>query len=250
MSECGVFLSKGRKTIISSSLFFSVAHLISNYLNFIFRNEWTGVPWGLRFGGSGFWLRLSQWPWFSLQELVQTLCRSSALGRPVPAPSFLRMHLSHKHLLFSETGSLASWGVEPGGEQAKQVLFTVAAFCMTATEGNHSSWWVRNTSWTGGMLTPVSGNGQDKGTFPQAVLPSPVRDLLKDLTSCLGRYLSDEHRCVYTPWVPACVLSGVWLFATAWTYSLPGSTVQGIFQARILERVAISFSKGSFWPRE
>ena len=32
--------------------------------------------------------------------------------------------------------------------------------------------------------------------------------------------------------------------------SLPGSSVHGIFQARVLEWVAISFSRGSFWPRD
>ena len=32
--------------------------------------------------------------------------------------------------------------------------------------------------------------------------------------------------------------------------SLPGSSVHGIFQARVLERVAISFSRGSSWPRD
>ena len=31
--------------------------------------------------------------------------------------------------------------------------------------------------------------------------------------------------------------------------SLPGFSVHGIFQARVLERVAISFSRGSSWPR-
>ena len=31
--------------------------------------------------------------------------------------------------------------------------------------------------------------------------------------------------------------------------TLPGSSVHGILQGRILEWVAISFSKGSFWPR-
>ena len=31
--------------------------------------------------------------------------------------------------------------------------------------------------------------------------------------------------------------------------SPPGSSVHGIFQARILEQVAISFSRGSSWPR-
>ena len=33
-------------------------------------------------------------------------------------------------------------------------------------------------------------------------------------------------------------------------YSLPGSSVQGIFQARILEWVAISFSMGFSQPRD
>ena len=33
-------------------------------------------------------------------------------------------------------------------------------------------------------------------------------------------------------------------------YSLPGSSVHGIFQARILKWVAISFSRGSSWPRD
>ena len=33
-------------------------------------------------------------------------------------------------------------------------------------------------------------------------------------------------------------------------YSPPGSSVHGILQARILERVTISFSRGSFWPRD
>ena len=31
-------------------------------------------------------------------------------------------------------------------------------------------------------------------------------------------------------------------FATSWNCSLPGSTVHGFFQARILKRIAISFS--------
>ena len=33
-------------------------------------------------------------------------------------------------------------------------------------------------------------------------------------------------------------------------YSPPGSSVHGILQARILERVAIPFSRGSSWPRD
>ena len=41
------------------------------------------------------------------------------------------------------------------------------------------------------------------------------------------------------------LLSRVQLFATPWTVALPGSSVRGIFQARILEWVAISFSRRS-----
>ena len=33
-------------------------------------------------------------------------------------------------------------------------------------------------------------------------------------------------------------------------YSLPGSSVHGIFKARVLEWVAISFSRGSSQPRD
>ena len=45
------------------------------------------------------------------------------------------------------------------------------------------------------------------------------------------------------------LLSRVRLFATLWT-SLPGSSVRGTLQARILEWVAISFSRGSSQPRD
>ena len=33
-------------------------------------------------------------------------------------------------------------------------------------------------------------------------------------------------------------------------YSPPGSPAHGIFQARILEQIAISYSRGSYWPRD
>ena len=40
------------------------------------------------------------------------------------------------------------------------------------------------------------------------------------------------------------------LFCNPMNCSLPGSSVHGISQARILERVAISFSRGSSWLRD
>ena len=58
-------------------------------------------------------------------------------------------------------------------------------------------------------------------------------------------------------WVCACVhmcmFSHVWLLVAPWTAahcSPPGSSVHGIFQARVLEWVAISFSRGSSQPRD
>ena len=47
--------------------------------------------------------------------------------------------------------------------------------------------------------------------------------------------------------VHACVLSHFWLCAIPWTWS--GSSVHGIFQARILEEVSISSSRRSSRPR-
>ena len=45
------------------------------------------------------------------------------------------------------------------------------------------------------------------------------------------------------------LLSCVWLFATPWTVA-SNSSVHVIFQARVLEWVAISFSRGSSQPRD
>ena len=45
------------------------------------------------------------------------------------------------------------------------------------------------------------------------------------------------------------LLSPVWLFATPVDCSLPGSSLHGILQARILEWVAFPFSSGSSRPR-
>ena len=46
------------------------------------------------------------------------------------------------------------------------------------------------------------------------------------------------------------LLSCVWLFCDPVDYSPPGSSVHGILQARILEWVAISFSRGSSRPKD
>ena len=49
-----------------------------------------------------------------------------------------------------------------------------------------------------------------------------------------------------------CVLNGSVMSDSLWSHGLepPGSSVHGIFQVRILEWVAISFSRGSSQPRD
>ena len=60
--------------------------------------------------------------------------------------------------------------------------------------------------------------------------------------------LSMHGMFVFTKCV--CVLTHVRLFTTPMDYSPPGSSVHGIIQARILEWVVISYSRGSSWPRD
>ena len=46
------------------------------------------------------------------------------------------------------------------------------------------------------------------------------------------------------------MLSRVWLFVIPWTVACSGSSVHGLFQARIPEWIAISSSRGSSLPRD
>ena len=46
------------------------------------------------------------------------------------------------------------------------------------------------------------------------------------------------------------VIQSCLTFRNPMDYSPPGSFVHGIFQARILEQVAIAYSRGSSWPRD
>ena len=65
-----------------------------------------------------------------------------------------------------------------------------------------------------------------------------VPGTLKGLLQCVPMYMLE------------CSLSGVGLFVTLWTVACQTSLFHGISQARTLERVAISSSRGSTWPRD
>ena len=51
-------------------------------------------------------------------------------------------------------------------------------------------------------------------------------------------------------WVCARSLQSCLTLCDSMDYSPPGSSVHGILQTRMLEWVAVSFSKGSSWPRD
>ena len=81
--------------------------------------------------------------------------------------------------------------------------------------------WVGKIPWRRKWQYSCLENPMDRGTWR-----ATVHGIAKSQTQ-----LSDKH-------------------STAQDYSLLGSSLQGIFQARILEWVAICYSRGSSWPRD
>ena len=67
------------------------------------------------------------------------------------------------------------------------------------------------------------------------------------------QYLSGmpvQYVCVYVCSIHVCMLSRVQLFSTPWTVVRTAPMSMGILQARMLEWVVISSSRGSSWPRD
>ena len=62
----------------------------------------------------------------------------------------------------------------------------------------------------------------------------------------------DDRGTTSLPWQPRYVsqLAVCLTLCDSMDCSLPGSSVHGIFQARLLERVTIPFSMGSSFPRD
>ena len=70
------------------------------------------------------------------------------------------------------------------------------------------------------------------------------------LVSLTGGQNSSTCQCLWLAYCCRSVAKSCLTLCDLVDYSLPGSSVHGIFQARILERVAISFSRGSSQPRD
>ena len=88
---------------------------------------------------------------------------------------------------------------------------------------------------------------------PRPHLPSPF---------LIGKFIKPQIKIKHLNWASQCRLAKAVKKSesevarsclTLWdpiNCSLSGSSVHGIFQARVLEWVAISFSRGSSWPRD
>ena len=74
-----------------------------------------------------------------------------------------------------------------------------------------------------------------------------LHGLLNALFDSVCQYVVEDFcLCVHNWCMHSQLLNCVQLFATPWTVALQSPLVQGIFLARILELVAISFSRGVF----
>ena len=108
------------------------------------------------------------------------------------------------------------------------------------------------TTWTAACQTPLSMGFSRQEYWSGMPFPSPGIFLTQGLNLCLlicSRFFTTEAAgkplllCMWSRSVCPTLCSPI-------DCSLPGSSVHGIFQARVLEWVAISFSRGSSQPRD
>ena len=67
----------------------------------------------------------------------------------------------------------------------------------------------------------------------------------------IGGTQSDfQQKGILLPNIKVLVAQSCLTFSDPLEYSLPGSSIHGILHSRILEWIAISFSRGSFHPRD
>ena len=83
--------------------------------------------------------------------------------------------------------------------------------------------------------------------FPPRDLPGPGIEPTSHI-SCMGRLVF--YQLSYQGKEESEVAQSLSTLCDPLDCSLPGSSVYGIFQARILEWIAISFSRRSSWPRD
>ena len=100
---------------------------------------------------------------------------------------------------------------------------------------------------------PLEKYQNSKGVFVQKLQPlragRELRNYMSNSLIILGMGETFAHGCTVSEWLVKS-LSRVRLFCDPIDCSPPGSSVHGIFQARLLQWVAISFSRESSQPKD
>ena len=111
--------------------------------------------------------------------------------------------------------------------------------------------------WTGQQWRPHCEVKLTDGLQPDAVSIHPWTSV----TNWPYKHLATKFACLMDSWDPNCccyhrkkvevlVAQSCLILCDPMGCSLPGSSVHGTLPARILERIAIPFSRGSSWPRD
>ena len=128
-------------------------------------------------------------------------------------------------------------------------LLALPAYWNPALSRAHLNPMPRWTVWTRHPLSPPrprSGGqtGLDRGQAPAT--PGGAQGFLLGIT-CLPFHVS---RAAFRKGKESAVAQSCLILCDPTDCSLPASSVYGIFQARVLEWAAISFSRGSSWPKD
>ena len=110
------------------------------------------------------------------------------------------------------------------------------------------------------MLGEIEGQrrrGQQRMRWLDGIIDSANMNLNKlwEIVRDGGPWCAAEHRVTkswtqLSNWTSLHTVSHVWLSCDPMNCSPPGPSVHGIFQVRVLEWVVISYSRGSFRPRD
>ena len=116
--------------------------------------------------------------------------------------------------------------------------------------------WPLATPWTAAYQAPLDwpcSNSEiswNKGTYLGATKPTPGQSIRGNCETVLEANTENLVLSLMAQKARSEVTQSCPTLCDPMDCSLPGSSVHGIFQARILEEVAISFSRGSSWPRD
>ena len=160
----------------------------------------------------------------TLNSLLQHHSSKASIFR---CSAFFIVQLSHPYVTTGKTIALTRWTFVGAASRDTPVLTRRSQAWLRNHPASHRCWVLGG----GSQLAP-QGLGLGSECSPQGSHAGVT-------------VLGHSRQCVLSRF------NRVQLFATPETvYGLPGSSTHGISQARILERVAISYSKGSSRPRD